>query len=56
MPEGTVIDLVMDDEEDDLDDEDRRKLRSALLASWKSVEAGRLRLASTILDELRQRR
>ncbi|MBI3401993.1 MAG: hypothetical protein HY048_11285 [Acidobacteria bacterium] len=47
--------LVADDEGDDLTDEERRALHEALLASWKSAEAGRLRPASAILDELRRR-
>jgi hypothetical protein len=51
-----VIDLVADDEGDDLTDEERRAPHEALAASWKSAEAGRLRPASAILDELRQRR
>jgi hypothetical protein len=55
LPEGTVVDLVADDEGDDLTDE-RRALHEALSASWKSAEAGRLRPASAILDELRQQR
>ena len=56
LPEGTVVDLVADDEGDDLTDEERRALQEALSASWESAEAGRLRPASAILDELRQRR
>lgn len=56
LPEGTVVDLVADDEGDDLTDEERRALHEALSASWKSAEEGRLRPASAILDELRQRR
>ena len=56
LPEGTVVDLVADDEGDDLTDEERRALHEALDASWKSAEAGRLRPASAILNELRQRR
>jgi hypothetical protein len=56
LPEGTVIELVADDEEDDLTDEERRALHHALSASWKSAETGDLRPASAILDELRQRR
>ena len=53
---ATVVELVADDEGDDLTDEERRALHEALSASWKSAEAGRLRPASAILDELRQRR
>jgi hypothetical protein len=56
LPEGTVIDLVADDEGDDLTDDERRALHETLSASWESATAGRLRPASAILDELRQRR
>ena len=55
LREGTLIDLVADDEGDDLTDAERRALHEALLASGKSADAGRLRPASAILDELRQR-
>jgi hypothetical protein len=56
LPEGTVVDLVADDEGDDLTSEERRALHEALLASWKSAEARRLRPTAGILDELRRRR
>lgn len=56
LPEGTVVDLVADDEDDDLTDDERRVLHEALSASWKSAEMGHLRPASAILDELRQHR
>jgi hypothetical protein len=56
LPDGTVLDLVADDQGDDLTDEERRALHEALSASAKSAEAGHLRHASEILDELRQRR
>jgi hypothetical protein len=56
LPDGTVIDLVADDEGDDLTDDERRALHAALSASWTSAEAGHLRPASAILDELRRRR
>jgi hypothetical protein len=56
LPDGTVVDLVADDEGDDLTDEDRRALHDALASSWRSAEAGRLRPASAIVDELRGRR
>jgi len=55
LPEGTLVDLVADDEGDDLTDAERRALHEALSASWQSAEAGHLRLASEILDELRRR-
>ena len=56
LPEGTVVDLVADDEGDDATDEERRALHEALSTSWRSAEAGHLRPAEAILDELRQRR
>ncbi len=56
LPEGTVVDLVADDEGDDLTEDERRALHIALSTSWASAEGGRLRPASAILDELRQRR
>jgi hypothetical protein len=56
LPEGTVVDLVADDEGDNLTEDERRILHEALEASWKSAEAGRLRPASEIVDELRHRR
>jgi hypothetical protein len=56
LPDGTVVDLVADDEDDDLTAEERRALHEALSASRKSAEAGHLRPASAVLDELRQRR
>ena len=56
LPEGAVVELFADDEGDDLTSDERRTLHKALSASWKSAEAGRLRPASAILDELRQRR
>ena len=56
LPEGTVVDMVADDEGDDLTVEERPALHDALSASWTSAEAGRLRPASAILDKLRQRR
>jgi len=56
LRDGTVIDLVADDEGDDLTDEERRALHEALSTSWQSAEAGHLKPASKILDELRRRR
>ena len=50
LPDGTVVDLVADDDGDDLTDEERRHLHEALSASWTSAEAGRLQSASAILD------
>lgn len=56
LPEGTLVNLVVDDEGDDLTDDERRALHEALASSWRSAEAGHLRPASELLDELRRRR
>ena len=56
LPDGTVVDLVADDEGDDLTDSDRAALHAALERSWESVNAGLVRPASEIIDELRTRR
>jgi hypothetical protein len=40
LPEGTVLDLVVDDEGDDLDESDRAALNSAISRAWASVQAG----------------
>jgi hypothetical protein len=56
LPEGTVVDLVADDEGDDLTHDERRAMHDALSTSWKSAQTGQLPPASSILDELRRRR
>jgi hypothetical protein len=56
LPEGTVLELVADDEGDDLSENERLALHDALSRSWQAAEAGRLRPASSIVDQLRQRR
>jgi hypothetical protein len=56
LPEGTILELVADDEGDDLSESERRALHDALSEPWQSAEAGRLRPASSIIDELRHRR
>jgi hypothetical protein len=56
LPEGTVLDLVVDDEGDDLGAEDRQALNRALSAAYESALAGDVRPASVIIETLRQRR
>ncbi len=56
LRDGTVLDLVADDEGDDLTNEERSALHGALSASDESARAGHLRPASEILNELRRRR
>ena len=48
LPDGTVVDLVADDEGDDLTIEERRALHEAPSASWKSAEAGNLGFGAAI--------
>ena len=55
LPEGTVLDLVVDDEGDDLDDEERKALHAAMERSLKQAAAGQTRPASEIIDEIRRR-
>ena len=56
LPDGTVVDLVLDDEGDNLTDTDRVALHAALARSLESLTAGRVRPASAAVDELRARR
>jgi hypothetical protein len=56
LPEGTVLELVVDDEGDDLDDAERQALNAAISKAWESAKAGNLRCADGIIDELRARR
>jgi len=56
LPEGTVVQLVADDEGDDLTEAERRALHETLSASWKSAESGQVRPASEVLNDLRRRR
>jgi hypothetical protein len=55
LPEGTVLDLVADDEGDDLGEVEREKLNGALLRAWNSANAGQVRAASEVIDALRKR-
>jgi hypothetical protein len=55
LPEGTELDLVIDDEGDDLTEHERQALHETLLRSWTSAQAGKLRPAAAIIGE-RQRK
>ena len=55
LPEGTVLDLVVDDEGDDLDDAERTALNATIERAWGSVSAGRGRSASEIIAAIRKR-
>jgi hypothetical protein len=55
LPEGTVLDLVVDDEGDDLDDVERAALNAAISKAWASVQSGRARPGNEVLAALRRR-
>lgn len=55
LPEGTVLDLVIDDEGDDLDDQEREALHAAIERSWQSAKQGNLIPAEEVIRELRAR-
>jgi hypothetical protein len=54
LPEGTVLDLVADDEGDDLGDAELAARDVAITAAWRSVLAGRGKPVSEILANLRR--
>jgi hypothetical protein len=56
LPEGTVLDLVVDDEGDDLDDDERALLHARLDQAWASAKAGNARPASEVIAALRRKR
>jgi hypothetical protein len=53
LPEGTVLDLVVDDEGDDLDDAERAALDRAISQAAESLRAGLGRPTDEVLRELR---
>lgn len=54
LPEGTVLDLVLDDEGDDMDAGERQTLHDAISNAWAAARAGRVRPAQEIIDALRR--
>jgi hypothetical protein len=55
-PEVTTLNLVVDDEGDVLEEEEREALNAHLAAAWRSAQAGNVRAADELLVELRRRR
>jgi hypothetical protein len=49
LPEGTVLDLVADDEGDNLTDTDRAALERAISKAWQSIQDGRGRPVADVL-------
>jgi hypothetical protein len=56
LPEGTELDLVVDDHGDELDAEEREKLLASIDEGLADADAGRTVDASVVLAELRSRR
>jgi hypothetical protein len=56
LPEGTVFDLVADDEGDDMDDAERAALSASIVLALEAVRAGRVRRAADVVTELRAKR
>jgi len=55
LPEGTVLDLVVDNEGDDLDTTERALRDEALLKAWQQAQSGMGRPAQDVLNDLRRR-
>jgi len=55
LPEGTILDLVLDDEGDDLDETERTARDDAIERAWQDAQAGLGRPASDVLKDLRRR-
>ncbi|HLT38945.1 MAG TPA: hypothetical protein VK034_21825 [Enhygromyxa sp.] len=56
LPEGTVLDLVIDDDGDDLDEHERKALDAAISISLDQAARGEVNSAEKILARLRERR
>ena len=56
LPEGLVVDLVIDDEGDDMGPAERAALDRALSRSLRDEAAGRTAPADVLLERLRARR
>ncbi len=52
LPEGTELNLIIADDWDELDDEERRRLRAALAEGWASLRAGDRVSADDVIHEL----
>ena len=55
LPEGTVLDLVVDDEGDDMDDAERAALDASISRALDAARAGRVRPAADVVADLRRK-
>ncbi|MGK0264930.1 MAG: hypothetical protein ACI8UD_003593 [Planctomycetota bacterium] len=56
LPEGTILDLVLDDEGDDLEASERAARDSSLERSWEQASKGEGRQPHEVLAKLRERK
>lgn len=56
LPEGTVLDLVVDDEGDNLTEEERTALHAAIERSVEDAKTGRVRPVADVVEDLRNQR
>jgi hypothetical protein len=56
LPEGTVLDLILDDEGDNLTPEERTALHGELRRAARESKKGKTKPAAKVLAELRSRR
>jgi hypothetical protein len=54
LPEGTVLDLTIADD-DELDDVEKARLEAALERSWAQAEGGNTRPAADLIRDLRSK-
>jgi hypothetical protein len=55
LPEGTIVDLLVDDEADNLTAEEQQARNAAILRAFESAKMGKVRDAHEIIAELRRR-
>lgn len=56
LPEGTVLDLVVDDQGDNLSDEERAQLDAAIAQAWNQAQSGAASPAEDVLEALAKKR
>jgi hypothetical protein len=54
LPEGTIVDLVIDDEGDELSAQELRVRDAAITQAWQSAKPGKGRTAQEVLDDLQK--
>ena len=54
LPEGTIVDLVIDDEGDELSAQELQVRDAAITVAWESAKLGKGRTAQEVLDDLRK--